>query len=248
MNQKTKALCIWIDSALPLEESIAFFEKLMSAESGKKFNKLILGGTDKSQKNWKILSRSFNNSPNGLNRLGLFLNEKEKLLSGLSYEWVKLLDDFKYQAVDIDIAIDYSTGDSNELHFFFNENENPNINLISILTGTYNFLKRKNISIKYGFSLIMENKKMPTFFCSGYGTGTLKEGNGYLNDQEEDIVSEIANKDIQKLITRPFDIQIINKDYIDLSDTNIKKLRRNRVLIESNEDIFIFTLPVGADL
>jgi hypothetical protein len=238
MGRNTKTLTLWIDKELNLIESISFFDQLIKGETGKSFRKVQLSITDKSKKNWRLFSRSFGNNNKGLVKLDAFIEGNKEKKYEINFALESLLKNYYYKAIDIDMHLDYSLGENCTISFLFNEEENKNVDLTSIITKTFNYLNKNQVEIKYGFGFVMENKKMPGFFCSGIYTENLTE-------EEKMIVSLIADKDITGLINVPFSIQIINKRYVDLDNKKIKNLIRNNTTISLNGNIALINNERG---
>lgn len=229
MEQKTVALVLWLDKELPLVNSISFFDQLIKDELGKSFKKIQLSITDKSKKNWKLLSRSFGNNQKGMDKLNTFLEENKDKKYEIDFALETLLKNYYYKAIDIDMHVGYILGDLCRLKFLFNEEENMGIDFNSIILKTFNYLSKNQVNVKYGFGFTMENKKMPGFFCSGIFTENL-------NTEEKNTIPLIADKNIMGLVYVPFSVQIINKKYVDLDNEKIKELINNdkNIILDNN--------------
>ncbi len=209
MEQKTIVFVIWLNKELPLFESIVYFNELIKKELDKSFKKIKLSILN----NTKFYLKSFGNNPKGMNKMKFFFEENKTNDFKVGFALELLLKNCNYKAVDIDMHINYSISDKRTISFMFNEMENQQIDIERIISKTCNYLHINGVAVKYGFGFVMDNNKIPGFFCNGIHTENLTE-------TEKEIVTLISNRDIDALIEKPFYIQIINKKFVSYEIIN----------------------------
>ncbi len=252
MSDKNRSIAFSIrfKNRIFIERIINYFNTIVVNNDDKQFDEISYTITDKSTFNWKQKSKSLKYSSKNLEKFYTILNELSDKKVSITFELLKLLDDWRYKSVDLDFSVSYKElGEEvpfslNIILDFDKHKKVLSFNEVPFFKDIIQFLDTEKADIVYGFVNVIEKNKLPSFYIEGI----LSDG---LNRKEEDFLTIWANKkdECSYYIWDLFLGNIISKKHIK-KDTfkSIEKILIPNQIMQLSPNLFFITLNNGENI
>lgn len=249
MGQKSIVVTLKFLGAFDQGSAIIYLRSFFLDSFNLNFEEMSYTITDKSTSSWKQKTKTLKFTDQNIEKFTQLHNSlKENIF--IDFELLRLLKDYEFKSIDIDLSVTYSSNNGakdeiNTLKFIFNYNNHKNIDFDSFSSNIIDYLSNCNCKVIYGFITCIENKKNPAFYVEGIGNDKISE--------EEMRKLQTWQREMKNCDKKIWDIfwgNFISTEFLESSPELLSEIERvldKKNIRKVNSNLYFFRLVGGLE-